>query len=230
MTTPRTLAVLLDIDGTLLDTVPFILSSMHHAFEGRALRPTEAQWMASIGIPLRVQLLAFTRGEEDLAAVTARYRAHQAAHAAGRTRAFPGALEAVQALHARGHPIGIVTGKMGAGAAWGLELAGFAPLIGALIASDSCAEHKPHPGPVLRALELLHRTPGEALFVGDAPVDIQAGNAAGVTSVAALWGAPSPEALRAAGARHLLERVEELPPLVERLQGERDARRVIGGA
>ena len=229
MTRLRPLAVLLDIDGTLLDTVPFILASMHHAFEGRTSRPSEAEWVSTIGTPLRVQLAPYTTGEADLEALTARYRAHQHALAAERTHAFPGALEAVRELSARGHPIGVVTGKLGPGAARGLELAGFGGLVGALVSADSCPEHKPHPGPVLLALARLDRAPSEAVFVGDAPVDVQAGKAAGVVSVGALWGAPSREALLAAHPDHLLTRVEELSPLVARLQQEREAA-AAGGA
>ena len=111
----------------------------------------------------------------------------------------------------------MVTGKLSEPAARTIAYVGLASFVDALIGSDSCPRHKPDPEPVLLALERLGRSPGEALFLGDSPVDVQAGNAAGVTSVGALWGACTREALSAASPRHLLEDVAALPVLVARL-------------
>lgn len=215
--TARPLAVLLDLDGTLVDTVPFILRSVAHAFEHRARRPTEAEWIAGIGQPLRVQLAPYTDGPADLEALLARYRAYQLEHHDRMTRAFPGAVEAVRALHAAGHPLAVVTGKLADTAGRALALVGLAPLVTAVVAADSCPRHKPDPEPVLLALSRLGRAPAEALFLGDSPVDVEAGNAAGVATVAALWGAASREALVAARPAHLLADVRELPALVARV-------------
>ncbi|GEJ55274.1 HAD-IA family hydrolase [Anaeromyxobacter diazotrophicus] len=215
--TARSLAVLLDLDGTLVDTVPFILQSVGAAFEGRARRPSEAEWLAGIGQPLRVQLAPYATGPEDLDAILARYRAYQREHHDRMTRAFPGAVEAVRAVAAAGHRVGVVTGKLGDTAQRALELVGLAPFVQTVVAADSCPEHKPDPAPVLLALARLGRPATEALFLGDAPVDLQAGRAAGVTTVAALWGAASREVLLAHGPAHLLEDVSGLPALVARL-------------
>ena len=213
----RPWAVLLDLDGTLVDTVPFILASVRHAFTGRARCPSDAEWIAGIGTPLRVQLQAFAEGAEDLEALVARYRMHQREHHDRQTRAYPGAIDAVRRLHARGHPIGVVTGKLGEPAERSLRHVGLAPYVAALVAADHCLRHKPDPAPVLLALERLGRAPGEALFVGDSAIDVAAGNAAGVVSVAATWGACTREALAAAGAAHLLDDVAALPALVAAL-------------
>ncbi len=217
MPTSRPLAVLLDLDGTLVDTVPFILASVRHAFGGRGRCPTDAEWIAGIGTPLRVQLAAFTDGLADLEAVVARYRAYQREHHDRETRAYTGALEAVKALKERHHPIAVVTGKLAEPAARTLAHVGLAPYVDALVASDSCPRHKPDPEPVLLALARVGRAPHEALFVGDSPIDVQAGNAAAVTSVAATWGACTREALLVASPRHLLDDVAALPELVARL-------------
>ncbi len=213
----RPIAILLDLDGTIVDTVPLILDSVRYAFHGRARRPTEAEWIAGIGKPLRVQLLPYTDGPDDLEAVVARYRVHQREHHDHMTRAYAGAVEAVQALKRRGHPVAVVTGKLGEPAARTLAYVGLASFVDAVVGADSCLRHKPDPEPVLLALERVGRLPTEALFVGDSPVDVQAGNAAGVTSVAALWGACTREALLAASPHHFLEDVAALVPLVERL-------------
>jgi len=211
------MAVLLDLDGTLIDSVPFILESVRHAFAGRPRRPSDAQWIAGIGTPLRVQLEAWTEGSADLEQVVARYRAYHREHHDRSTRAFAGAVEVISALRARGHAVGVVTGKLAQSAARSLAHVGLASLVDAIVGADSCPRHKPHPEPVLTALALLGCAAHHAVFVGDSTIDIQAGNAAGVVTVGALWGACTREALLAASPAHVLADLRELPALVERI-------------
>ena len=212
------LALLFDLDGTLVDTVELILSSMRAAFEGfSGRRPTDAEWIAGMGKPLRVQLAEFV-GPAGLEAVVDRYRTHQQANHDRMTRAFEGAVETVSGLKARGHPVGIVTSKFLKPAERTLAHVGLAPFVDVVVGADSVLRPKPDPEPVLRALEGLGRPPGRALFLGDSPHDVAAGNAAGAVTAAALWGACSRACLEPAEPRHWLASIRELPGLVERLE------------
>ena len=92
-----------------------------------------------------------------------------------------------------------------------------------VVGMDSTERHKPDPAPVLHALAALDAAPNAALFLGDSPHDIAAGNAAGVTSVAALWGPFPRTVLSEARPNYLLEHIRELPALVSRLDALRDA-------
>jgi len=74
---------------------------------------------------------------------------------------------------------------------------------------------------VLFALDALAADSASALFLGDSPHDIAAGNAAGVISVAALWGPFSRTVLEQAHPTHLLEHIRELPALISRLDADR---------
>ena len=218
MTPPR-LALLFDLDGTLVDTVQLILASMRAAFEGHpGRRPTEAEWIAGMGMPLRVQLGEFV-DPRDMEAVVDRYRAHQQANHDRMTRAFDGAVETVARLKARGHPVGIVTSKFQTSAERTLEHVGLRPHVDVVVGADSVSRPKPDPEPVLLALRRLGRPPAEALFVGDSPHDVAAGNAAGAVTAAALWGACTRACLAPAGPRHWLEASGEVPGLVQRLEG-----------
>lgn len=213
---PRT-AVLFDLDGTLVDTTAFLLRSMRHAFEGSGLRtPSDAEWIAGIGTPLRTQLRGFAPDEAAVELLVARYRAFQHAHHDAMTFAFPQALDVVQALRRRGHALGVVTSKGEALAQRTLAHVGLLPLMEVVVTADSVTRHKPDPEPVRFALERLSVAPGHALFVGDSPHDVNAGNAAAVRTVAALWGPFSRETLERARPTHLLEALAELPALVER--------------
>jgi pyrophosphatase PpaX len=211
------MAVLLDLDGTLLDTVPFILECVRHAFEGRPRCPSDADWIAGIGTPLRVQLSPWTEGADDLERILERYRVYQREHHDSATRAYPGAAQAVQAIREAGHPVAVVTGKLAGSARRSLVHVGMSEWVDEVVGADSCPRHKPDPEPVLLALRLLDREPREAVFVGDSPLDVAAGRAAGVATAAALWGATSREALLAAAPDHLLETVTAIPALVREL-------------
>jgi pyrophosphatase PpaX len=74
---------------------------------------------------------------------------------------------------------------------------------------------------VLAALERLGREPHEAVFIGDSVHDMAAGNAAGVVTVAALWGPFSREILAASAPSHYLERISDLPALLRPLNAGR---------
>jgi pyrophosphatase PpaX len=215
---PRTrpIAILFDLDGTLVDTVPFILEAVRAAFDGYGRCPTDAEWIAGIGTPLRTQLAGFTRRPEDVEGLFQRYRSFWLENHDAKTRAFPGALEVVRGLAEARHPIGVVTAKIEQGALRTLAHTGFLPYVGAIVGADTCANAKPHPEPVLLALSRLGRPPDEALLLGDSPHDLAAARAAGAVAVGALGGACGREAL-AAHADRLLERVTDLPALVRLL-------------
>jgi pyrophosphatase PpaX len=215
----RAIAVLFDLDGTLIDSIGLLLASVRHAFEGfNGRAPTEQEWVAGIGTPLGKQLQAFCQTREQLEAVTNRYRTFQRAAHDRLTTAFPGTLQVLGTLAAAGHPMGIVTSKSNEMMDRALVLTGIAPYMKAAIGCDSCTVHKPDPFPVRMALEQLGYDAAEAVFVGDSPHDINAGNAAGVVSIAALWGPFTRDQLQPANPAHFLDDISALPALVERIQ------------
>ncbi|HEY5087566.1 MAG TPA: HAD-IA family hydrolase [Gemmatimonadaceae bacterium] len=215
----RPIAVLFDLDGTLIDSIGLLLASVRHAFEGfNGRAPTEQEWVAGIGTPLGKQLQVFCETEEQLEAVTDRYRTFQRASHDRLTTAFPGTLEVLGALAAAGHPMGIVTSKSNEMMDRALILTGIAPYMTTTIGCDSCSLHKPDPFPVRMALGELRYDASEAVFVGDSPHDINSGNSAGVVSIAALWGPFTRNQLKPANPAHFLDDISELPALVERIQ------------
>ena len=220
--TRRPLAVLFDLDGTLIDTIDLLLACARHTFEGRSPAPTDEEWIAGIGTPLRKQFAAFTTTDEEIEQLTQRYRTFQREHHDRLTNAFPGVLETLDELERRGHPMGIVTSKSNEMMDRGLEWVGIMKHMKTRIGMDNAKLHKPDPYPVRMALEELGYEPHEALFLGDSPHDITSGNAAGVTSVAALWGPFTREQLDPYAPTHFLERITDLPSLVDDLERGRD--------
>ncbi|HVO18993.1 MAG TPA: HAD-IA family hydrolase [Anaeromyxobacter sp.] len=211
---PSPLCVLFDMDGTLVDTVPFILACVHHTFEGYGGGPTDSDWVAGIGTPLQDQLASFARRVEDVAALLERYRAFWRAHHDRLTHCFPGALETVAALSGAGHPLGIVTAKTESSARRTLAHTGLLVHMGTVVGADSCPRCKPFPDPVLLAMDRLGAAPDRTVLVGDSVHDVAAAVAAGVRALAAAWGAAPVEALRAAGAARVLSDIRDLPGVV----------------
>lgn len=215
----RPIAVLFDLDGTLLDTVPFILTAVRHAFEGSARVPTDAEWIEGIGTPLLTQLAQFAERPQDVERLYERYRSFWLGKHDKFTKPFPGAVELVEALHAAGHPLGVVTAKVEVGAHRSLRLVGLDPFFPVVVAADSGVAAKPAPDGIWLAARRLGRDPADTVFIGDSPHDVAAGNAAGAVSVAALWGACTREQLAAASPRHFVASVREFGPLVAAIQG-----------
>lgn len=196
---PECSGLLFDADGTLIDTYDIILTSMKHTVNGsHGGTYSDAQLMERVGTPLFDQMLNFAQGDERLAErMVTEYRAHNdAIHDEG-IRSFPQAREALQRLKDAGFTMGVVTSKRHKMAALGLELSGIAEFFEFVIGSDDWPEHKPAPGPILHGCDLLGLAPDACAYIGDSPFDIQAGNAAGCLTVAALWGMFPPDVLRA---------------------------------
>jgi pyrophosphatase PpaX len=179
--------VLFDLDGTLIDSTAMILASFKHATKtvlGRDLPDREI--FAVVGGPtLEAQMRSFAPGRvEELLAV---YRAHNTPlH--DELELCPGIWDVLSRLKAEGRRLGIVTSKRRRTAQLALDRLGIEPFFDTIITSDEPVAHKPSPEPVLLALERLGAEPGDAVYVGDSPFDVASAKAAGVYSIAVLWG------------------------------------------
>jgi pyrophosphatase PpaX len=131
--------------------------------------------------------------------------------------AFPGVPEALDALTARGVRMAVVTSKLEPSARRSLEFLGLSRHFEAVVGLESTVRHKPDPEPVRHALVRLEAVAGEAVFIGDSPHDVLAGNAAGVATVAALWGPFTRDELAVAHPRAWAARVEDLMGVLEEL-------------
>lgn len=218
--TRRPFAVLFDLDGTLIDSIGLLLASVKHAFDGRTLAPTDEEWIAGIGIPLASQLKPYAASAEDVEHLVSRYRTFQNEAHDRMTRVYAGVSETLEQLQAGGHPMGIVTSKGNKMMSKSLKYTNIERFMQSMIGCDSCAIHKPDPFPVRMALAELGYEAAEAVFIGDSPHDILAGNAAGVTTIAALWGPFTRTTLELHNPMHFLEDIRGLLPLVERIQNE----------
>jgi len=212
-------AILVDLDGTLIDTMELILSSARHAFEEWPVRPTDEEWVRGIGTPLVQQLRAYAANDDEVALLLARYRRYQNEHHDRLTRCYDDVPDVIAALADRGHQMAVVTSKASPIAHQSLAFVGLDHFFPVVVGYDDTARHKPDPEPVRVALSRLGVSPDDAVFVGDSPHDILAGNGADVMTIAALWGPFDRETLADARPDHFIECMAELPGVLNRAFG-----------
>jgi phosphoglycolate phosphatase len=184
-------ALLLDLDGTLLDTAPDMGGALNtlRAEEGRpplplaTLRPFVshgAAGLVGVGFPDVPEA-----GRELL---RSRFVHTYSARLCEGTTLFKGAEALLARLEAAGLPWGIVTNKP----AWLtdplLALLGLDARAACVVSGDTLAVRKPHPAPLLHAAAALGLAPGQCVYAGDAERDIVAGRAAGMRTVAVRYG------------------------------------------
>jgi 5'-nucleotidase len=210
---PPPATVVFDLDGTVVDSVELIVVSFEHAARtvlGREIdRPT---LIRHVGRPLREQM-AFIDPERADELVTA-YREHNHRIHDSMLRLFPGMAELLLRLRARGVKLGLVTSKSRHTAEMAFRLTGIDLLLQASVCADETTKHKPEPEPLFHCLELLDGDVATALYVGDAPADIQAARAAGMRSVAVTWGVFPEADLLAEEPCELVRSMSELADLL----------------
>jgi Haloacid dehalogenase-like hydrolase len=123
--------------------------------------------LMATGMPIRAHMARLDEGSADrLVEVFVR---HYRLEREGRARPFPGVLELLQSLRASGNAIAIVTSKLRDDARAELLVTGIDTQIDLLLAFEDTVEHKPHPSPILKALDSLGATQG--IGVGDLPTE-----------------------------------------------------------
>lgn len=212
-------AILFDLDGTLIDTTDLIIACFEHSWRTVTGRGQARETLiATFGMPLR-EAFRVLAAEQDcgpdadqVEQLLLEYRSFNLANHDGMIRRFPGAMRAVAELKARDYLIGVVSSKGRELGRRGLELCSLDCFLDVAVFLEDTDQHKPHPDPVLKALDKLNLRPTLAAYVGDSRHDLIAGRAAGVRTVAAMWG-PSPR--KALEQHHPDFRVESITDLLE---------------
>ncbi|MFZ5633865.1 MAG: HAD-IA family hydrolase [Bacillota bacterium] len=179
-------AVLFDLDGTLIDSLPLIRYSFRKVFEDMGIPWDERRVMDTVGLPLRQVARDFAGDRAD--AFFELYLAHQMKKHDQYIKLFPGTAEMMARVKELGLRTGIVTSKRRVMAERAVKLVSISQLVDVMVALEDCGAHKPDPLPVTTALGLLGVLPGEALYVGDSWYDMESGNSAGVVTVGVTWG------------------------------------------
>ncbi|WP_285729279.1 HAD family hydrolase [Nocardiopsis sp. ATB16-24] len=206
--------VLLDLDGTLVDTPSAIMDSFHEACAPYGAVPLSYDASALIGKPLdTIFPLLLPHGDqrvwEEAKAVFRSSFARRTLTVAS-SLVFPGVDALLADLAAKGTALAVVTSKVTHSAQELMEASGLDRHIDLVIGHDQAARGKPAPDPALLACSSLGLEPAECVVVGDSPDDAAMAVAAGMPAVGVTWGVSSAAALRSAGAATVIDTVSDL--------------------
>jgi phosphoglycolate phosphatase len=208
--------VILDCDGTLVDSQNGICAAMEHAFGALGLKaPTRAQTLAIVGLSLPEAFAALAADhDDDLRAALAQHyrrafldmRRDPALH----EPLFPGIAAAIEAFGQREDVLlGIATGKARRGIDRLFEREGWAHRFVTIQTADNHPS-KPHPSMIRAAMAETGVGPERTVMVGDTTFDVEMALAAGVGALGVAWGYHAPDELREAGAHGVIESSEKL--------------------
>ncbi len=184
-------AVLFDLDGTLLDTAPDMVAALEQlcSEEAQPAQPFDlARAHVSNGSIGLLNIAFGAPWQDQFPRLQKRFLEIYESRLDVATVLFPGMQELLDTLDGAGLSWGIVTNKPAFLTEPLLDALQLLQRCAAVVSGDTLAERKPHPAPILHALNQINAVPGRSVYVGDAARDIQAGAAAGVTTVAATYG------------------------------------------
>lgn len=206
--------VLFDLDGTILDTNELIIASFLHALKGTVDESFSREHIIpSMGAPLEDQMKRFS-GLEKVDHLIDAYREVNLRLHDEYVKLFDQVEEVLAALHRENIKLGVVTTKMRLTTDRGLAFTNIAKYMDTVITIDDVQHAKPHPEPVLKAIEALGADPNRTLMVGDSTMDIESGVNAGVTTVGVAWSLKGGQVLRDAGAHYIIQTMDELMDIV----------------
>ena len=183
--------LLLDLDGTLLDTAPDMANALNRlrVAEGLDELPFERiRPLVSHGAPRLLKFAFDEPAPPRYDELRRRFLDFYREGLADRTRVFDGFEDVLAAIEAAGLRWGVVTNKPGWLSVPLLEALGLAGRSGCVVSGDTLAERKPHPMPLLHAAWLLGLEPHECVYMGDAERDVQAARNAGMIPLVAGFG------------------------------------------
>lgn len=208
-----TLSVLLDLDGTLIDSHPGILASCLAALRALGHAPDQSLDIRRIiGPPLEdgMQVLLRPYGDDRVTEAVAAYRRHYGERGFLGSVPYPGIGEALEAMKRAGLRLYLATSKRAVFASRILDHLKFSPYFDAIYGSVPSGEldHKPE---LLAHIVSRHRlSPAGCVMVGDRRYDITGAHAVGMRGLGVLWGYGTRDELETAGADRLVESPADL--------------------
>lgn len=205
--------VILDFDGTLADTQPLIVGTLHRTLAELHLPPrTDAECRNIIGLPLNECFVQLSQVDDATAERCAEVyrRVFDEENRPGVVTLFPHVLETLKALHDNGLLLAICSSRGRPTLDGFVDTFGLHAYISAIVSANDVQRHKPHPEPVQLILKQLNVLPEETLVVGDASYDIMMGCNAGCRTCGVTYGNQSASDLRTAGADCLIDDFADL--------------------
>lgn len=214
--------IVIDLDGTLVDTAPDIADSANLMLAdlGRDPHPLDriAEWIGNGVSRLVKRALTGEMWAEPEPALyeqaIARFRHHYGQHVAAKSRPFPGVIEGLETLARMGFRLACITNKADAFTRPLLELLGLSRYFQLILSGDSLPKKKPDPLPLLHACAHFGIRPEQGLLAGDSGNDVKAARAAGLHVICVSYGYNHGQDVRELHPDAVIDSLADLPRLV----------------
>jgi phosphoglycolate phosphatase len=202
--------LLLDLDGTLVDTVPDLAAALNRLMRSRGLPAFTDQAVAGMvgdGVAVLIQRAFAAHGREPDEPAASEFATDYLDHVAVGSRLYPGVRSALSGLAQDGWHLAVCTNKPEPAARALLQAVGLSDLICAIGGGDSFPVRKPDPAHLLGTLSLAQGQRDRAVMLGDHHNDVVSAAGAGIPSIFAAWGYGA--ASMAAGCSAIAENIAE---------------------
>lgn len=208
--------ILFDLDGTLLDTLDDLTDAVNRTLVRHNLpccTRAEVRNFVGKGAKRLMELATGGAHPETFDAMLADYKADYAANCRVRTAAYPGVVELLGTLAARGYRIGIVSNKPD-DAVKALQREFFPGSVEIAVGETVGVRRKPAPDTLLAAMQQLGAKPDATVYVGDSEVDVETARNAGIPCISVSWGFRDRAILLAHGAECIVDTCAQLLSLL----------------
>jgi pyrophosphatase PpaX len=205
--------VLFDLDGTLIDTNELIIESYLHTLNSYYPNTYKREDVLPFMGPT-LQEAFDSIDPEKTEEMIKMYRKFNHEQHDNLVTEFETVFETVKTLHEQGFKLAIVTTKIRATVNMGLKLSKLDQFFDVIVTIDDVEHAKPHPEPVLMALEQLSSSPEDAIMVGDNHHDIGAGKSAGTKTAGVSWSAKGRDYMSSLNPDYLLDTMSDLLKIV----------------
>ena len=216
-------AVAIDLDGTLLDTIPDLCGAVNLVLADLSLAPLPIELVKTfvgkgLGEHMRKSLRAAMGREPDdgeKAQAMTLYKKHYAAHIADQTTIYPGVVEGLEAFKSRDLPMSVVTNKWTTNTETLLAHFGLSGYFDHIVCGDTLTTNKPDPGMMFYSAGRFAVHPREMLVIGDSGNDSRAAQAVGSPVVLMTYGYSEGENLVDLRANAIVSTFVAIPALLD---------------
>jgi len=206
-----------DHDGTLIDSIDLVVGATNAALEDAGFARVSREGIMRGMIYPTAARMGYHAGSEDDAlnsALASGFYAEAWRIGVTAARPYPGVRELLETVHRLGLPQAMLSNNRGEFIRQIMKTHGLADFFDSILGEEDVAEPKPSGAGILEIARRWGFSSREVLLVGDSTADAGAAAAAGCPSVGVTWGTHSRADLAAAGFGRLIDRPEELPPLL----------------
>lgn len=212
--------IVFDCDGTLLDTLTDLRNAVNYVLRAHDLpERSVSEVKAALGngvAHLMRQSLPDSISEAEFNTCLDEFKAYYGEHLQDYTAPYPGMLDVLDTLRAKGYKLAIVSNKIQEGIT-PLNKEYFGDRLPVAIGERPGLQRKPAPDMVLQALKELGSTQSESIYIGDSEVDVATAKNSGLLCIGVTWGFRDEQLHKDLGVTHIARKAEDIVTIIEAL-------------